>query len=132
MKKFVAVISILALLFCLVSGFAEGIDLESMDTQELIDLQAEIQKLLAERDPLNNALLYPGKYLVGEDIEPGSYFIQSVDSSEYSDLCVQINDSNTGEKLEFQAIRDNKMAQFRLEDGQIVEIFNAVGALIKH
>lgn len=132
MKKFVVVISILALLFCLVFAFAEGIDLESMDTQELIDLQAEIQKLLAEKDPLNNALLYPGKYLVGEDIEPGSYFIQSVDSSEYSDLCVQINDGDTGEKLEFQAIRDNKMAQFRLEDGQIVEIFNAVGALIKH
>lgn len=132
MKKFVAVISILALLFCLVSGFAEGIDLENMETQELIDLQAEIQRLLLERDPMNNAILYPGDYLVGEDIEAGSYFIQSIDSDEWSDLCVDVNDSETGENLKFQVIRDGKMAQFRLEEGQILVITNAIGSLIKH
>ena len=132
MKKFVAVISILALLFCLVSASAEEIDLESMETQELIDLQAEIQKLLLERDPMNSAILYPGKYSVGEDVEPGSYFIQSIDSDEWSDLCIQINDGVTEEKIEFQVIRDGKMAQFRLEDGQIMVVSNATGALIKH
>lgn len=132
MKKFVAVISILALLFCHVSAFAEGIDLENMETQELIDLQAEIQKLLLERDPMNNAILYPGDYLVGEDIEAGSYLIQSIDSDEWSDLCVDINDGETGENLKFQVIRDGKMAQFRLEEGQILVITNAIGSLIKH
>ena len=57
MKKFIAVISILALLFCLASAFAEGIDLENMTTDELVALQIQVQDELYKRDRFMNCFL---------------------------------------------------------------------------
>lgn len=75
MKKFIAVISILALLFCLVSGFAEGIDLKSLTDDELTNLSDLIREEMFSRGIIFEVTFPAGKYIVGKDILAGDYDI---------------------------------------------------------
>ena len=129
MKKFVAIISILALLFCLVSAFAEGIDLEKMETQDLLDLQMDVQRILLERDPMNSCFLYPGEYLIGRDFEPGSYYVECLNSENYGYI-VAIDDPETGNRVAFNQFEEGDIYHFLFEDGMKVVVFHGVGSLI--
>lgn len=80
MKRIIVVTSIILLVFCFVSAIAEGIDLEAMSTDDLVQLQIKIQDELYKRDRFMDCFLNPGEYIVGEDIEPGDYLVHCVDT----------------------------------------------------
>lgn len=71
MKKFLAIL--LVFVFFSSFSFAESIDLESMSEFELIELQHSIQERLYEIDNHREFVLYPGVYVIGEDLEAGQY-----------------------------------------------------------
>ena len=56
---------------------ASSIDLESMTTDELIELKDKIHQEIMERvqDEGIEEPIYQGTYIVGEDIKPGKYVI---------------------------------------------------------
>lgn len=131
MKKFVAVISILALLFCLVSAFAEGIDLENMTTDELVALQIQVQDELYKRDRFMNCFLNPGEYIIGEDIEPGDYLIHCVDSDFASGCILDAIDIETSADV-IRAVRIKKDALYRanLSSGTLLRMRGGVIELL--
>lgn len=59
------------------TAYASSIDLESMTTDELIELKDKIYQEIMERvqDEGVEEPIYQGTYIVGEDIKPGKYVI---------------------------------------------------------
>lgn len=84
MKKFVAVISILALLFCLVSAFAEGIDLKSLSDADLNELMSNVLAEIGTRQLYTEDMYWPDVYECGKDFEPGNYIVEMVGKSDPS------------------------------------------------
>lgn len=82
MKRFIAVISILLLVFWSFSAIGEGIDLSSMSEQELYELEIAIKEELASRDEFSEVILYQGEYIVGVDIPVGDYIIHALSTNE--------------------------------------------------
>lgn len=130
MKKFIAVISILALLFCLVSAFAEGIDLTSMSKQELIELEIAIKEELAQRDPFSEIVLYPGKYVVGKDMLASDYIFHGLDNNK-QEAYIFIRDSETDKTISKGHVKPGENMRFELEEGIYVQIDDAPVILIE-
>ena len=78
MKKFVAVISILLLLFCHFSAISEEIDLESLNDEELSELSNRIRQEMSDRGIVFEEDFPFGKYIVGQDIRAGIYTLKFV------------------------------------------------------
>lgn len=119
MKKFVAVISILLLLFCHFSAISEEIDLESMSTNELMQLQIMVQDELYKRDRFMDCFLNPGEYIVGEDIEPGDYLVHCVSVYNGSVNClIALIDIETNKEIEHDSrFRVDNLHRFKMEIG---------------
>jgi len=131
MKKFVAVISILALLFCLISATAEEIDLESMTTDELVELQIKVQDELYKRDRFMNCFLNPGEYVVGEDFEAGDYLIHCVEAFRTSGCKIDAIDSETKEQvIHYMSIKPDGLYRAKLENGVILRMLDGVIELL--
>lgn len=74
------VILLVMVIFC-VPAFAEDIDVDSMTLDELVILRNKVVMEIRER--LSDTLIdniYPGKYVVGIDIEEGIYLITGMTS----------------------------------------------------
>ena len=132
MKKFVAVISILLLLFCHFSAFGEEIDLSAMTTDELINLQIKIQDELYTRDRFMDCFLYQGDYYIGEDIEPGDYLIHCIETDDRLRCYVGADFIDTEESV-FHTMRmeEDDLLRVKLPEGVILHIVSGVVELLE-
>ncbi len=75
MKRIIALI--LVLLCMTLPALAEGIDIESMDLNDLLILHAKIDARIAEllACSVDTETIYQGSYTVGKDIIPGRYLL---------------------------------------------------------
>lgn len=76
MKKALIALLVIFTLFT-TTAYASSIDLESMTTDELIELKNKIHQEIMERmqDEDIEEPIYQGTYIVGEDIKPGKYVL---------------------------------------------------------
>ncbi|MDO5444163.1 MAG: hypothetical protein Q4F31_00895 [Eubacteriales bacterium] len=75
MKKRFVLFLIVAILFCNVFACADGIDLKSLSNKDLLSLYESIRNEMSSRGIISARALPEGKYIVGEDILPGTYRI---------------------------------------------------------
>ena len=129
MKKLATVLFVLVLLFTSWS-YAETMDLESLTLEELVDLSIRINEMIFERDQLNHNVLYPGTYIVGEDLDPGTYVFQclKVDGGVNTKVKYGIdgeesilNDHDSNSYLE-----EGEVYQAKLEDNYYVRIEDGI------
>ena len=78
MKKFVAVISILLLLFCHFWAVGEEIDLSALSDIELSELLTRALEEISNRENFTADMYWPGTYVCGEDFVAGTYLIENV------------------------------------------------------
>lgn len=81
MKKIVSLLLVMLLLACS-AAYAESIDVAGMPDDELIALYESVKAEMQERGISHSSskTLIEGKYIVGEDIEPGDYIITCTQS----------------------------------------------------
>lgn len=75
MKKIFAFALALVILSLNVFACADGTDLQSLSDQELLTLYEEVRTEMSRRGIISARALPAGKYIVGEDILPGTYRI---------------------------------------------------------
>lgn len=127
MKKFVAIVSILLLLFCHFSAVGEGIDLKSLSVEELSVLSDRITQEMFDRGVIFEEDLPFGKYVVGKDIRAGTYTL------EFSNVVPQLRpyvlvfeSVDSKHKVLNEGIYADTSVQVTLEDGMLLEIRSGV------
>lgn len=138
MKK-IALILTLLLLF---SGFslAEGIDLNGMTFDELVELEIQVQKAIIEAQPYSPTVFYPGTYTVGEDFDPGFYLIVPIKQSDtkwdndfYDVFVYSSKEAHDNRELAetWRSLHIDSPERFLLAEGNLVLLQNAVFSLIR-
>lgn len=74
MKKILIVLLVICTLFT-TTVYASSVELESMTTDELIELRNQIVQEINNRLGFDESKIYIGDYVVGEDIKAGDYII---------------------------------------------------------
>lgn len=74
MKRILSVLLVLVLL-TVTFAYADTPDLKSMTDQELLSLYEGVRKEMSDRGLSFTRSLVEGKYIIGEDIQPGTYKI---------------------------------------------------------
>lgn len=96
---------VFAVLSCGVAN-AEGIDIDSLSVKELLDLQTKIDHKIVELSPYEDCILYEGKYIVGKEIEAGTYVLDCVYAREnvFHQCFVRLNyfDDSKGEYVVYE------------------------------
>lgn len=81
MKRILSILFIV-LLFS-TSAIAEGLDLSSMSYEQLVELKRAVDNEYYARPEAEPNVLAPGNYIVGEDIQAGTYYV-CVNSYEFN------------------------------------------------
>ena len=131
MKRFIAVISILLLVFWSFSALGEGIDLSSMSEQELYELDIAIKEELASRDEFSEVILYPGDYSIGSDIPSGDYIIHSLDNNDKQVWVYLVEAGTIDSILTRGVIEPGDNLRFLLEEPNCFRIVNGAVILIE-
>ena len=121
MKRFIAVISILLLVFWSFSALGEGIDLSSMSEQELIELDIAIREEIANRDPYSDVILYPGHYYAIDDLPVGGYIFHAIEDNEKSVRIINV-ESDDNEVVGAVNIEPGENGRLRLDEGTFFAI----------
>lgn len=109
-------------------ALAESIDLANMGTDELMQLYIDMQTELYQRDLGKNLpIRYQGKYKIGEDIEPGNYYVTGVGESDpdgETDWVVleTVTDFETREKIDSFICEPGETFFYKLEEGNYLWI----------
>lgn len=123
------------------SGHAEGIDLDSMSTFELFELQFEIQEKLYSIDPASGFILFPGSYVVGRDLKAGTYVFKVVEHLESKINRAYISFYKS--EKDFENFEDvglasssffpgqDDVAQYNLKDGEVIKLQYGIFQYIK-
>ena len=125
MKKFAVVISILLLVFCYFSAFGEGIDLDSLNDDELSELYDNVREEMFARGVIIEEDFAFGDYVVGKDIRAGSYTL--IFSNVVNRTGAQVYIYKTSVKDEnglvfHEFVRNNGNVSISLEDGMLLSI----------
>ena len=139
MKKFVAVISILLLLFCHFSAIGEEINLEMMSDIEINELLSKVLEEIGKRDNFASDMWWPGSYVCGEDFEPGTYLIEPVgiaDKGEESAFIYlweskTVKDNNIIDTLVYDEVSIGSTRKYTFSEGNILKITHCVCSLIR-
>lgn len=119
MKKLIAVIAALALLFAV--AVAESVDLSAMTFEELAQLQKAIIQEMQSRDEFKSVWVPQGVYTVGEDIPAGVYSFSS-----NSRAAIEIYSGDPSDIANYRGMytlgKDEVVAKYELKDGYYVEI----------
>ena len=143
MKRFlISFICLVMVLSCFVC-YSEGIDLESMSDFELIELQLKVQEAIYQYDPTSGFAIYPGVYIVGEDIEAGDYIVKVLEYRDENQPTVSqitvwpdrdsYNEFRTADI--FQSARFDKkndpVIQLNIKDGMVLSVHYSVYQFLK-
>lgn len=134
MKKLCLVL-ILALLFSTVCGFAEGIDLSGMSSDELIALSIEVQKAIDEKGSDIGSFMYPGMYIVGKDIDEGEYVLSVIRFPKDGDVMASVyvfeDEDASKEELESFGLEIGDEHRIKVSDGNMIYIKRGVLGYVK-
>jgi len=137
--------SILMLLFVLLltlPGLAEEQNpYANMSDEELLEMQISLRQELIDRELLESSLIYPGKYIVGVDIRPGTYRFNFA-SAEFNAIIVthfrNVDQYNIAYEGGFSTnsvdksggvelyVKKGSPAQFVLEEGHILYTYYGI------
>lgn len=120
MKKVLQILVLsLALVLFALPVLAESLDLQAMSTEDLIALQAAVNKELAARNFAEKEVTVPpGTYIIGEDIPAGNYSFRC-DSSFAG---IDIEEAN-GRFVSGHSLREGEtVGKQPLANGQVIEI----------
>lgn len=123
MKRFIAVISILLLVFWSFSALGEGIDLSSISEQELIELDIAIREEIANRDPYSDVILYPGYYYAVDDLPVGGYIFHALEDNEKPVRIINA-ESDDNEVVGAVNIEPGENGRLRLDEGTFFAIYD--------
>lgn len=88
MKK---LLSLMMVLFILITpAIAEGLDLEGMDYDSLMQLKQAVDAELYSRPEAEPRVLYPGLYTVGKEIPSGIYYTMAAELGEYDSAWIGV------------------------------------------
>lgn len=133
MKKFGIAIAVL-MCFVLSTCFAEGLDLESMTLDQLVDLRNEIQEAIDSRAHGESKQVYSGYYTAGSDIPVGSYQVTYECESEeealyvtfisYASMDDYLAHHNDGERtyISYEMVTEERPGHVTLDEGMILYI----------
>ncbi len=140
MKKVIAMLLVSLLAFCTVAAAAEGIDVTSMSTDELLALREKLNTEINDRLGDDNALIGDGVYVAGVDIKPGMYQITCAAAFNDREFLVNLFESkenyqkydesrlkNGKYRLFYAALYEGGMATVNLNEGMTIEIYNGIG-----
>ncbi|MBQ8707903.1 MAG: hypothetical protein IJ523_07440 [Succinivibrionaceae bacterium] len=131
MKRILAVIMILMAFS--VAAFAEEIDLASMSTKELLALHESLDSILEERFSCQLDVIYPGDYIVGQDIKEGSYVFSctKVGMANFWILTTYATEDDYANRnsLARQNLQVNGQAQINLTDGMVLSVGDGLGVI---
>ena len=82
MRKVMALLFALVIMACSSFSMAEGIDISTLSDDELVALMARVQEEIVARHIEGTANLAGGTYIVGKDIQAGSYIYTCLASGE--------------------------------------------------
>lgn len=111
---------------------ASDLDLTSMSLDDLISLRSEIDAEITTRlSSSASDIIYPGTYIVGTDIKPGTYLFTCVDGEDQSEVFLDSiggsADPDAGDIWEF--ISPGDTISLPLRDGATLSIDYAPGTL---
>ena len=99
MKKILAMLLALMLLLSW-TCIGEGIQLDSLTNDELLELLQSVQQEIADRKIEKTASLMGGKYIAGEDIPSGKYVLRcTYDGDLWASLTIYSNRGNGSQKV---------------------------------
>lgn len=131
MKK-VLVIILVFMIFTSVS-FADGIDLSTMTTEELISLHEELDAVLEDRFVCKLDTIYTGNYIVGKDIKEGSYLFSCTKVGKANFWILTTYESKEEyenlNSLAHQNLRIGDQCQINLTEGLVLEIGDGFGTI---
>ena len=135
MKRFLAII-LAVLLLAPAAAFADFDldDISNMSDDELLELYSQVRDEMKERGLMPTLELSGGKYIVGQDIEPGTYKITCTSTSGEA-----LNDAYSGLGNAYDALLGEGWGQLMGAAGDIlestsdmdVEILGDYGTVIK-
>ena len=127
MKKLVSILLLLALILpAAASAWNELPDISTLSSDDLITLVHQIQVKLFSENLEKGIVIYPGEYIVGEDIPAGSYRIEVILPKEAyaygsalvhdpDDMFVSVSGDITGDGYE-------NIGKITMKDGQIFDV----------
>ena len=122
------VMVIVFILICVVPASASinDIDLDSYTEDELVTLLDMINDKLSEIDPFYESIVYPSKYIVGIDIEPGTYVFQVVEGFDYDKdngpTYAILDVRNEEEQIDSKMLHIGEYWQVKLEVDQVLTL----------
>lgn len=119
MKKFLGIFLVLSMF--IIPAFAEGMDLSSMSMDELYALRVALNSEISSRLLGETTAIYSGKYVVGEDIKPGTYVLYAdMPSAKYVTIKITWPDKN--HESIFEQIKINESFYLNLEEGSVLDL----------
>ena len=119
MKKVLALIVVMILL--IPSVFAEGLDVESLTVDELMQYRKEIQDELTKRQASDPAMFFSGTYVVGVDIRAGRYILY-IDAASNLYAEVSLSRADESDNSFWKQIRENETFYLELYDGDELSV----------
>lgn len=130
-QKFSITVCLLIIL-CMILGAsaADPINIDSMSTDELIDLRNNIDAILLKRNDSGIIKLDIGQYKVGTDIEPGTYYIATeMDEDGSIDVGIYESESSFIEIYKKRIFATTPPEKILLQEGNVLGITTWSGKL---
>lgn len=136
MKKTLIVLLVIFTLFT-TTAYASSVDLESMTTDELIELRNQIVQEINSRLGFDESKIYIGEYVVGQDIKAGDYIIvfEKNDNVErdvgggYISLYENKEDADRHKACVSQSYYFGEECYIKLSDGMVMSISYSSGTI---
>ena len=129
MKRIAVLLVIIVFCFSCYNCLAENYDWTSKTTEELIEQMAAIQKELYSRNLFDN-VLWPGHYVVGEDLEPGVYSISLVEQIQGIDGIPELLAIKSVRNMQHVLFEDESvLPKLNLLEGTKLTLYNGIFAI---
>lgn len=126
MKRLVSLLLTCLILFSI--ALAESVDLDAMSDEALIELQGEIDAEMASRSIIGQ-IIYEGRYIVGDEIQAGTYNVFCLESVENDDVDIDL--SGVEDLItDWINLDVGEAYHIRLENGTILDVNRGKAILI--
>lgn len=142
MKKIVSMMMLAILLMTCAVGYAEGIDVSAMSTDDLLAIREMVNAEITIRIGGDDNLIGDGVYVAGVDIKPGRYKITCAAAFDDREFYVNLFDSkehyqeydksrwnNASYRFSQAALIEGGVTFVNLADGMTIEIYNGIGRM---
>lgn len=124
MKKLITLLLIAAMLLPAAS-LADLPDISDLTTDELIELNHQIQARLFSEQLVSGVTVPPGRYTIGEDIPAGTYRIEITGGTGFFDVYDKEGGRNTMTGLTGELYSVTEIGKIEFVDGNILALYNS-------